>query len=55
MIHHKFEINNKVPDALSRRVSLLISLKSEIIGFEFLKDLYKEDKGFAEIWKKCSS
>ena len=44
MIHNKSGVDNKVSDALGQRVSLLISLQSEIIGFEYLKELYKEEK-----------
>ena len=50
-----FEQINKFSDALSRSVSLLISLQSKIIGFKFLKVLYEEDENFAEIWRKCLS
>ena len=54
-IRHKLEVDNKVPDALIWRVSQLISLQSETIGFEFLMELYKEDEDFAEIYENCSS
>jgi len=55
VIRFKSRVDNKVSDVLSRRVSLLISLQSEIIVFEFLKEFYIEEEDFAEIWDKCSS
>ena len=55
LIRHNAEVNNKVSDALSQRVLLLVSLQSEIIRFECLKKLYKENEDLSEIWEKCSS
>jgi len=43
VLKHKSGQQNKVVDALSGRAALLVTLQSEIINFEQLKDLYAED------------
>ena len=45
-LKHKFRVKNKVANALSRRVALLITFHCEILGFECLKELYTIDVNF---------
>jgi hypothetical protein len=45
-IKHKAGALNRVADALSRKSSLLVTMKNEVLGFEFIKDLLLTDPFF---------
>ncbi|KAA3473476.1 reverse transcriptase [Gossypium australe] len=53
VIKYKKGEENIVADALSRRYALINQLDSKLFSFEFLKDLYKTDVDFGEIYKSC--
>ena len=43
------DISNKVADTLSRKVSLLVTFRTEVVGINCLKELYEEDKDLGKI------
>lgn len=43
LLKHKSGATNRVADALSRRRSLLVMMKGEVIGFEVLREQYADD------------
>jgi hypothetical protein len=48
-IIHKSKNNNKVADALSRRVNLMSTMKNVVLGFEELPRELREDDEFGPI------
>jgi hypothetical protein len=54
-IEYKAGILNQVADALSRRHSLLNTMQVQVVGFEVVKQLNKDDPNFGYTWKECSN
>ena len=54
VIKHKSGTQNQVANALSRRCGLLSLMQVKVLGFEAIKELYKEDLDFSKVWSKCS-
>ena len=52
-IVYKTRVYNKIIDALSRMVALLVTLRGEITNLIVLKELYKHDDDFFELLEKC--
>ena len=50
VIKHKSSQQNNVVDALSQRASLLATISTEVVGFDYLKDTYVVDEDFGGIW-----
>ena len=53
VLKHRSGKSNRVADALSRRQLLLTTMQVEVVGFDELKNLYREDPNFAKAWKDC--
>jgi len=53
VIKYKKGSTNIVVDALSRRHAPFSKLGAQILGFENISELYKEDHNFASIFAKC--
>ena len=46
---------NKVVDALSKRSLVIQESKNQILGLEFMKELYAQDSNFQEAFEACKS
>ena len=50
---HKPGQQNRVVDALSKRMALMRTLSLEIVGFKTLTKLYVGDDDFKKVWATC--
>ncbi|KAG7536936.1 Integrase catalytic core [Arabidopsis suecica] len=53
VIKYKKGKENVVADALSRRYALISTMEARVMGFEHIKDLYKDDPDFKEAYEAC--
>lgn len=53
VVQYKRSKENVVADALSRRYTLIFSLSSNLIGFEYIKYWYKSVSEFANVYDAC--
>ncbi|KAL8116365.1 hypothetical protein AgCh_022751 [Apium graveolens] len=53
VIKHKSGKHNNVADALSRHACMFVIMHNEVVGFEYLKDLYADDEDFGGTWCKA--
>jgi hypothetical protein len=54
-IKHISSNSNKVVDALSRRCLILQEFQVKTLGFEHLKDMYRDDPDFKEAYEACEN
>lgn len=47
--HHKSGALYLVVDTLSRRATLLVIMSNEVVGLDYLKDMYADDAEYKEI------
>ena len=50
ILKHKAGVKNKVADALSQRVMILVAMSVEVIGFERLREEYESCLDFGKIY-----
>jgi hypothetical protein len=55
VIKYKYGKENIVADALSCRYVLLSTLDTRFLGFEHIKELYKVDSDFANVYNACET
>ena len=55
VIKHISEQSNKVADVLSRISLVIQECKVQILGFEFMKELYAQNSNFQEAYEACKS
>ena len=52
MIKHKTGVENKVADALSRRVSILVAVSNKVTRFERIKNDYESYPDFGKVYQR---
>ena len=55
VIKHTSGQSNKVADALSKRNLILQEFQVNVLGFDPLKELYKDDADFKEAYEACEN
>ena len=55
VIKHIFGTANKVVDALSRKCLILQEFKVKTLGFDNLKEMYRDDADFKEACEACEN
>ena len=54
-INHIAGTNNKVADDLSRRSLIVQEFQVDTLGFQHLKEMYREDADFKEAYEACKN
>jgi hypothetical protein len=55
VIKHIYGTSNKVVDALSRKCLILQEFRVKSLGFDNLKDMYRDDSDFKEAYEACEN